>query len=849
MVMRGWVWALLMTSCSAQVTERAQPAATRRDALASFPEVEEPVSAPNLESQGRPAIAYGNGQFLVVWEDYRDDIGNVMGARFSAPSVTLLDPFSLAISDSPVATRNPEVGFDGTDFVVAWEDSRGTDTDIRVARVSAAGVVSRPSTRLTSPPGDETGPSIADMSGGVLIGWTSNGVGAALLSSDGGTSRFDVLLDAGFLFDVEVNRNTALFAVDQGGQSRVVLHDLGAGFTRAPVAFSSAAVSAPRARAANPDGGFLLHYEVGSGSSASVRATRVTSAGVVLDMAGLDVAISPGAQSADAVFTGSAWLVTYLATSASGRIAGTAVSTTGVVPNPTGIFFAPSGVAAYSPRAAYGAGTHLVVWEDQSAGSYDIHLAANPLNPTPALQIASNSATTQLDPSAAASSDRVLVIWSDYRDPSTLEDVRGRFFDFDGGALAPSFLIERSPGKQSQPGVASDGTRFLVTWTSREFGNDDIAGAFVEPSAQVGSRFSIASTATPERGAQAVFNGVAFVVSYTANSIPQALYLQSGFPPVMAPVPLSASAISGQATIATNGSASLVVFPMNGDAGLGADLFGVRVSASGSVLDQQPQLLVARPGNQSSPSIAWSGTEYLLAWIEPGGGIGATRIDDQLVAAPAFTISATPSRALQASGLPDGGVGLLWVESGKLRFVTVHAGLSSVQDLSEMYGAQAGGMLVNAAPRPMVTFDDFDRTPTRGSYRSYFGLIPPVAVDGGGPDAGVGDGGIDGGGSGVGDGGAGDAGVGDGGAGDAGGGDGGDGDAGVADASVGDGGGPDAGMDAGLNDSGVKDAGTDGTPRAYGVGCGCSSVDLGSVVGVLLAANRFRRRRLVAAPR
>jgi hypothetical protein len=95
-----------------------------------------------------PAAAYDGSNFFVVWEDRRNahdiDEDDIYGARISATG-ELVDPAGLAITTTPPHQTDPHVAFDGTNYVVAWFDSKEVsfigDGDIRGARLGVDGTL------------------------------------------------------------------------------------------------------------------------------------------------------------------------------------------------------------------------------------------------------------------------------------------------------------------------------------------------------------------------------------------------------------------------------------------------------------------------------------------------------------------------------------------------------------------------------------------------------------------------------------------------------------------------------------------------------------------------------------
>ncbi len=97
------------------------------------------------DDQWSQALAFDGTNFLVVWSDFRSgDSSDIYGARVT-PAGTVLDPQGIAISTAAVYQLSHAVAFDGTDFLVVWEDYRSGDSpDIYGARVSQAGAVLDP---------------------------------------------------------------------------------------------------------------------------------------------------------------------------------------------------------------------------------------------------------------------------------------------------------------------------------------------------------------------------------------------------------------------------------------------------------------------------------------------------------------------------------------------------------------------------------------------------------------------------------------------------------------------------------------------------------------------------------
>jgi len=81
--------------------------------------------------QERPRVAFGGGQFLVVWQDLRNGKDyDILGARISTAG-KVLDSQPLSIAASPRTQVLPDVASDGQRFLVVWQGLEGEETAYR----------------------------------------------------------------------------------------------------------------------------------------------------------------------------------------------------------------------------------------------------------------------------------------------------------------------------------------------------------------------------------------------------------------------------------------------------------------------------------------------------------------------------------------------------------------------------------------------------------------------------------------------------------------------------------------------------------------------------------------------
>ena len=164
----------------ATVSHRVEPARSEARSLVSEDRLyRAEFTAPgSLEAPGyqnSPELAFDGTNYLVVWEDPRAGTdGGLYGARVS-PAGDVLDPNGFPISSAPRDQAAPQVAFDGTNYLVVWHDGRAGPFryDIYGARVSTAGTVLDPNgIRISSPESRELTPALAFDGTNYLVAWS-----------------------------------------------------------------------------------------------------------------------------------------------------------------------------------------------------------------------------------------------------------------------------------------------------------------------------------------------------------------------------------------------------------------------------------------------------------------------------------------------------------------------------------------------------------------------------------------------------------------------------------------------------------------------------------------------------
>ena len=300
--------------------------------------------------QANPAMAFDGTNFLVVWEDSRSGTQDIFGARVT-PSGTMLDRRGFAVAPQEFTDqRSPAVAFDGTNFLVVWEDSRSGTQDIFGARVTPGGkVLDADGSFLTisDAAGDQTSPAVAFNGTNHLVAWSD--------FRNGSTS------------DIRAARVTPAGNV------------LDASATGFAVSSAAGDQSSP---AVDFDGTnhLVVWSDFRNGSASDIYGARVTPGAAVLDTAaaGFAVSTAPSVQSFPAVaFDGTRHLAVWrdLRHGASNSdIYGTRVSVAGQVLDgaATGIAIADEPKNQSSPTVAAN-GPFLVAWRDRRSTTFDVY--------------------------------------------------------------------------------------------------------------------------------------------------------------------------------------------------------------------------------------------------------------------------------------------------------------------------------------------------------------------------------------------------------------------------------------------------------------------------------------------
>jgi hypothetical protein len=284
-------------------------------------------------------------------------------------------------------------------------------------------------------------------------------------------------------------------------------------------------------------------------------------------------------------------------------------------------------VSRLNPVLAFNGTDYLLVWRSLRGGTYDLFATRVSSTGTvldPEGIPVNNGPGDAASPQVASNGTDFFVVWIDGRTNSwvtygTLVTAAGVVVNPGGKALAVNQQFHLSPR------VASNGTDFLAVWQGLATATMDVFGRRISSAGQpLGtSEFTISGEVSVEERAPSVAsNGTDYLVAwederdnFTARAY--ASRVSSSGVVLDAPgFPLSINDFQSTPVVGSNGTDFLVVW-LDWRNSTSRDLYGTRVSSSGSVVDGTGLVIGAHVNySESAPSVAANGTDYFVAWTE-----------------------------------------------------------------------------------------------------------------------------------------------------------------------------------------------------------------------------------------
>lgn len=559
------------------------------------------VGAP--EFQWFPSVGFNGINYLVVWQDSRVWPSDIYGARVDASGV-LLDSIGIPISTAPGWQTSPSVTSDGANYLVVWGDSRNGDgRDIYGARIGQSGILlDTAGVAVSTAPDHQTRPSAAFHGANYVVVWTDgrSGTDMDIYGTRVDTSG-NVLDTSGVVVSSAVDDQQSPSIAFAADAALVVWEDWRNGTDSdiygARVAPSGSvldtmgiAISTGSGNQGYPsvasDGinRHLVVWQDGLSGLRDIRGARLDTAGIVLDSFGIAICSASDDQSSPCVaFDGTDYIVVWQ----DGRpglpdIFATKVDTSGIV--------------------------------------------ADTLGTT-----VSGAAGSQTGPSVVCSGVYCLIAWGDNRTHNDW-NVRGARIDTSGILLDTlGILLSTAANYQMQVAASFDGTNYFVVWEDYRTGDDlDIFGMRVSPSGVVldSSAIAISTVIGDQKGSSVAFDGMNYLAVWydfrdgSSGDVYGARVDQSGVVLDPASIPISVGGHRERYPAAAFGGTNYLVVWVDSRNISSYDIYGSRVGTSGTVLDPAGIPISVGNGDKWSPFVVFSDTHYFVVWSEDGGGSG-----------------------------------------------------------------------------------------------------------------------------------------------------------------------------------------------------------------------------------
>jgi len=558
---------------------------------------EEPFAICTNTDARSPAVASSDSLFFVVWHDTRDTETDVYGARVTF-SGDVLDPDGFLISDARYEQTEVAVASDGTQFFVVWQDRRIGNWSIYGARVNVSGSVLDAFGIPICNPLDgnrRTVPDVAYCNSSYLVLWQDD----RNVQSKIYGSRVSV---SGTVLD-----GTGVEACPCQGQQ----------FDPALAFSGETALMAWRNVSQYENVTFCLTDTLLSGGTATALCEQA------------ETQMAPSV-----CLAGTEWLLAWMdfRSGTDDDIYACRVSLQGEGQDPCGFLVSMSANSQRSPRAAYDGDMHLVVWEDDRNGGIDIYgtrvSSSGEVMDTLGIAVTPLSGN-QYSADVASNGSNFLVVWADDR---ATTDIYGHRINSSGEVIGDIPVpVSTYSGVQTEPSVATDGASYFCVWEDYRDGNDgNIYGARISSSGLVldssGLLVSIQGSEYSQKHPSVDLLDTCYVVAweddrsgdfdvYAARVTPQGEVLDSSG------IRVSSSPLSELAPrVCCSEHECLLLWEERSTGPSDSDVRGARISSSGELLDISSVLVSGASGLQFEPYVAPATEGFVSVWTDTRTG-------------------------------------------------------------------------------------------------------------------------------------------------------------------------------------------------------------------------------------
>ena len=603
--------------------------------------------------QDNPAVSFDGTNYFVVWSD---DRGGIYGTRVTLDGV-ILDPVGVPVAIAQGIQHNPRIVFDGTNYFVVWFDRRNgmENPDIYGTRVTTEGVALEPEgIPICTAPDYQVVPQIAFDGTNYFVVWMdrrsgSNDIYGSRITVDGeviDTNGFPICtVDSGQEYPGLAFGGTNYFVVWHDYRDGANKDIYGARVTTegAVLEPSGIPISVASNIQANPEISFdgtnffvvwEAYHDEGGFLISDLYGTRVTPAGVVLDPSGIAISTGESWQLyPEITYDGTNYIVAWHDMRGGYDLYSARVTPAGVVLDPSGIFMFSTGlpwdVQWYLGVASSGTNSLVVSGTQNGEDGYNIYGARLSSIGTVLDSggvIISTGANSQFYPDVAGGGTNFLVVWEGRRSPDDYSNIYGMLVNKEGKSLDTSILVSTAQGEQKYPKVAYNGENYLVVWKNINplIGDEEIFGARVTPNGSVLDYYGIIISGEITCMCPAVAAGdTNFLVVWadqrddSYNNIYGARVTPSGTVLDQEGISIStAPKTQNHPQVAYDGTNFFVVWEDKRNSTPEYDIYGARVTQNGEVLDTNGILIFTADDWQKYPELAFDGTNYLVVWYD-----------------------------------------------------------------------------------------------------------------------------------------------------------------------------------------------------------------------------------------
>jgi hypothetical protein len=594
-------------------------------------------------SGSTPDVAAGQGQYLAAWT-----LPTAVQAARVASDGTVLDVTPIPVRGAVVDHPGVGVSFGGTNYLVAWSEFHSlSQDDVYAVRVGSNGHVVGTPVALSTTGGDALHPDVAFDGTNFLVVWEELGTGVdvkgALVNQSGAVqSVFSVSTAGDDQVQPSVSWSGSEYLVAWGDRRpgtdgsdlyAARVSPAGVVLDTAGIAVSAATADQTEAAADFDGTNFLVTWTDARGGENDVYAAMVAPDGTVVDPAGIQVAVRDMLDPApSAVWTGSSHLVFFGSGSATqwGDVLAKRLTQQLVGRPDVALPVVSLGAnSQLAPAIAWDGSNQLVAWADRRQdpnGNLVFSVYAGRVSGTgqildgSGVRVSKRYAEAALSVDVAFNGTNYLVVWID---PG---GVFSRRMAPDGTLLDPAPVrLARADGQLLTATVASNGSNWVAAWFSNPVtGSNEVRAALVRPDGTVGSRTTVSTDVYALPGMDIGSDGTEYLVAWSSDAGGQTgidllgARLTAGGQ-LIDTTPFAISVANDPQTypsVSNNSDPFLVTWEdYRNFSTQKYDVYGSRIGSDATVLDPAGIPIGAAPSPDTRPSSNWDGTNWLVAWL------------------------------------------------------------------------------------------------------------------------------------------------------------------------------------------------------------------------------------------